>query len=395
MTALGRHFDRVMQRVQQQLEYLVEQSQIVTMHVYDLDGNLVDNADAEIARYQEIMRQIDELELDFGRIAHIRDVVREFRYRAEEMERELDHCARARGGTAAQSAGYWASVSPRVTWTSQQTYDRPRRPARFTIAPQPTVAPVSSGPEVTNRAQEDVAVEPSMSRPKLERTRKLTDEEDLSKSAMDDEISSVFNDIQFFREEPGGDFEDTEADDEDHGHGCSQAEIDSTVSGVHIETSNVDPDSTDRSPTSSESSSPGSSSSWITFRKQQAVDRAMRWFVRWLDSRIAIYDHQHSPPKDHNGPTGSSTQAQGSLPSTKQRCSSHSTKRTQNKRQTGGAEDEGEEDEESSRKRSKKPRIDDVPSKKLACPYFKRDSKQYRFWRSCPGPGWDTVHRVK
>lgn len=90
LSALARHFDRVMQHIQQQLEYLSEQSQMVTMAVYDRAGNLIDNADAEIARYHDIMRQIDELELDFDRIAHIRDIVRDFRRRAEELERELD-----------------------------------------------------------------------------------------------------------------------------------------------------------------------------------------------------------------------------------------------------------------------------------------------------------------
>jgi hypothetical protein len=33
--------------------------------------------------------------------------------------------------------------------------------------------------------------------------------------------------------------------------------------------------------------------------------------------------------------------------------------------------------------------------KKFACPYFKRNPKKYQKWTSCPGPGWDEVHRVK
>jgi hypothetical protein len=33
--------------------------------------------------------------------------------------------------------------------------------------------------------------------------------------------------------------------------------------------------------------------------------------------------------------------------------------------------------------------------KKFACPYYKRNPKKYRNWTSCPGPGWDEVHRVK
>ncbi|KAK0613235.1 hypothetical protein B0T14DRAFT_436655, partial [Immersiella caudata] len=84
-----RHFDRTMQGIQERLEHLVEQSTIATVQVYDQEGNLIDNADAQIAKYHEIMRQIDELEADFNCIAHIRDIVRDLRQRAEDLEREL------------------------------------------------------------------------------------------------------------------------------------------------------------------------------------------------------------------------------------------------------------------------------------------------------------------
>lgn len=33
--------------------------------------------------------------------------------------------------------------------------------------------------------------------------------------------------------------------------------------------------------------------------------------------------------------------------------------------------------------------------KKFACPYYKRNRKKYSKWTSCPGPGWEEVHRVK
>lgn len=49
--------------------------------------------------------------------------------------------------------------------------------------------------------------------------------------------------------------------------------------------------------------------------------------------------------------------------------------------------------------RRKKPRKTGPDSKsggrKFACPYFKRNPKKYGKWTSCPGPGWDEVHRVK
>ncbi|KAK4042515.1 hypothetical protein C8A01DRAFT_13897 [Parachaetomium inaequale] len=119
LTALGRHFDRVMQSIQQRLEYLMEQSQVVTLSVYDRAGNLIDNADAEIARYHDIMAQIDELELDFDRIGHIREIVRGFRQRAEELERELERSgggsssSRRQGQSSRRSHGHSSSSGKR------------------------------------------------------------------------------------------------------------------------------------------------------------------------------------------------------------------------------------------------------------------------------------------
>ncbi|KAI0172839.1 hypothetical protein GGR52DRAFT_423755 [Hypoxylon sp. FL1284] len=96
LAALARHLDRLMHQIQQRIEYLSEQSAVVTMQQYDHAGNLVDNADAEIARFQGIMAQIDELELDFDRIAHIRDIVRQYRQRVENLERELESSSSSR-----------------------------------------------------------------------------------------------------------------------------------------------------------------------------------------------------------------------------------------------------------------------------------------------------------
>ncbi|KAI0010421.1 hypothetical protein F4779DRAFT_306276 [Xylariaceae sp. FL0662B] len=96
LAALSRHLDRLMHQISQRIEYLSEQSSIVTMQQYDHAGNLVDNADAEIARFQRIMSQIDELEVDFDRIAHIREIVRDYRQRVEALERELESSSSSR-----------------------------------------------------------------------------------------------------------------------------------------------------------------------------------------------------------------------------------------------------------------------------------------------------------
>jgi hypothetical protein len=71
-----------MQQIQQRLEYLYEQSSLVTQ------GNAID---ADITRFQDILKQIDELEVDFDRIRHIRDIVRSYRQRVKETERQLEH----------------------------------------------------------------------------------------------------------------------------------------------------------------------------------------------------------------------------------------------------------------------------------------------------------------
>lgn len=96
LAALSSHLNRLMQQIQARIEYLSEQSQVVTLQQYDHAGNIIDTADAEIARFTEIMRQIDELELDFDRIRHIRDIVRGYRQRVEELDRELDHSGSSR-----------------------------------------------------------------------------------------------------------------------------------------------------------------------------------------------------------------------------------------------------------------------------------------------------------
>ncbi|KAM4065577.1 hypothetical protein HRG_010685 [Hirsutella rhossiliensis] len=90
LTALGRYFDRLMAGIEHNIRYLSEQAQMFTQVQYDRAGNIIDGADAEIARYTEILRQLDELEVDFDRISHIKDIVKGYRQRVEHMERELE-----------------------------------------------------------------------------------------------------------------------------------------------------------------------------------------------------------------------------------------------------------------------------------------------------------------
>ncbi|KAK5115431.1 hypothetical protein LTR85_009891 [Meristemomyces frigidus] len=86
---LSRHFDRVMQAIGQRLEQLNHATEIATQAQYDRAGNAIQMADAEIARFRAILHQIDELETEFDKMKRIREIVRSFRARVEQLERRL------------------------------------------------------------------------------------------------------------------------------------------------------------------------------------------------------------------------------------------------------------------------------------------------------------------
>ncbi|KAL7956912.1 hypothetical protein V8C34DRAFT_325786 [Trichoderma compactum] len=90
LSALGRYFDRLMAGIEQNIRHLSEQAQMFTQVQYDRAGNIIDGAEAEIARYMDILRQLDELEVDFDRIAHIKEIVKGYRSRVETLERDLE-----------------------------------------------------------------------------------------------------------------------------------------------------------------------------------------------------------------------------------------------------------------------------------------------------------------
>ncbi|KAM5348848.1 hypothetical protein ACJ41O_008671 [Fusarium nematophilum] len=90
LSALGRYFDHLMASIEQRIQYLSHEAQRFTQLQYDDADNLIGGADAEIARYTEILQQLDELEVDFDRIAHIKEIVKGYRSRVESLERDLD-----------------------------------------------------------------------------------------------------------------------------------------------------------------------------------------------------------------------------------------------------------------------------------------------------------------
>jgi len=60
---------------------LYQETQLRTQTQYDRSGDAVRTADAEIARFQEILRQIEELRSEFDEIRRIGETIKSFRAR--------------------------------------------------------------------------------------------------------------------------------------------------------------------------------------------------------------------------------------------------------------------------------------------------------------------------
>ena len=87
----GEHTSNCTAKARNQYTYqqLNQTTDIATEAQYDRAGNALQMADAEIARFRAILQQIDELENEFEKIKRIRDIVRSWRARVEQMERRL------------------------------------------------------------------------------------------------------------------------------------------------------------------------------------------------------------------------------------------------------------------------------------------------------------------
>ena len=69
---------------------MTAQTQTSTMSRSRSAASTIASADAEIARFRDILRQIDELETEFDKVRHIRDIVKGFRRRVESLGGRID-----------------------------------------------------------------------------------------------------------------------------------------------------------------------------------------------------------------------------------------------------------------------------------------------------------------
>ncbi|KAF2116545.1 hypothetical protein BDV96DRAFT_490781 [Lophiotrema nucula] len=89
LQALSAHFDRLMYSIQQRWQYLSQQTQTATQVQYDRAGNAIQNAQAQIDRFHAILREIDELQVEFDKVRRIGEIVKGFKSRVERLERRI------------------------------------------------------------------------------------------------------------------------------------------------------------------------------------------------------------------------------------------------------------------------------------------------------------------
>ncbi|KAI1471137.1 uncharacterized protein F4812DRAFT_467345 [Daldinia caldariorum] len=144
---------------------------------------------------------------------------------------------------------------------------------------------------------------------------------------------------------------------------------------------------------------------YVAIKKQEAVAIVMAKFNRWFDKKLAIISwsyvvtslsHACEASEASGSSTGSSTETNSGSSSSGQGQSGPSTR---TKRRLGGDDQDnssaGGDEDDPDRGDSKRAKKDVESERKFACPFYKNDPKAHRKHRSCAGPGWTSLHRLK
>ncbi|KAH6970734.1 hypothetical protein BKA56DRAFT_596823 [Ilyonectria sp. MPI-CAGE-AT-0026] len=182
-----------------------------------------------------------------------------------------------------------------------------------------------------------------------------------------------------------------------------QAAVDTEKSPINREgapeSPSTSPTSTSSDITSSEDEDhPISIANWKKF----LFDRQMGYFYSLFAGCPSPSPYVRSHGSGTGGSTNSSPQRQngGTSQSLSHSSSRGITPPGQKLSRKRKDEDEDEDEDDQGHKRPRpaphsQPHAVDEEQQRLACPFFKKEPDKYRQRRTCSGPGWNTVHRVK
>lgn len=140
-------------------------------------------------------------------------------------------------------------------------------------------------------------------------------------------------------------------------------------------------------------SSPGSTSH--SYQRRALLDRLMEYCYAILANNDTEVKGDASTSYAQSSTCSPSQGSAGQNTETPGQYSSHgrsNKKRSSHKESdaSGDSEDDGDKG-----LGSKRVKTEENMGKRLACPFFKRNPQRYLEERSCVGPGWRTVHRLK
>lgn len=135
---------------------------------------------------------------------------------------------------------------------------------------------------------------------------------------------------------------------------------------------------------------------FLETKKAEGVARVMAEFNTWLDKRLDVitYAYETAGMSENPAANSGSTGGQGSNGSGQSERSSRRPKRQYDEGDPNNSSSGGDENgrDNGGNKRAKK---DTDTKKRFACPYYKHDPRTHRRERTCCGPGWDSIHRLK
>ncbi|KAK8086565.1 hypothetical protein PG994_001539 [Apiospora phragmitis] len=136
---------------------------------------------------------------------------------------------------------------------------------------------------------------------------------------------------------------------------------------------------------------------YLVIKRQEAVEKVMAAFTKKLADELAIITHAHESSGGASG--GSSYSGSGGGPDSGGGNAGRSSGR--GKRQF----DDGDRNESSStdgnggngqdKGGNKRAKTEENPGPSFVCPFFRHNPKRFCHHRTCVGPGWKTIHRLK
>ncbi|KAI1762554.1 hypothetical protein GGR53DRAFT_521585 [Hypoxylon sp. FL1150] len=140
---------------------------------------------------------------------------------------------------------------------------------------------------------------------------------------------------------------------------------------------------------------------YVAIKKQQAIELVMATFNRWLDKRLAIISWPHTyEASEASEASGTSASGSGGTESGSGNSGQGQSGRSSRSKRRLSGDDQGKssangDDDDPNRSGNKRAKTDNEQEPKFACPFFKHNAKAHSKNRSCTGPGWTTLHRLK